>query len=145
MGFNAVDAGFHDVEAMVEAMCQSEDAQLQGMIGFIEKNRLQRYLQNEYWASFASHYNGTDFQKNNYDSKLKMAAARFKVGPLPSLQVRAAQLYLTYLGYAAGTVDGWYGTKTQQALLKFQKDRALTPTGMLSDETAAALQKAAAG
>jgi hypothetical protein len=41
MGFNAAEVGFADVEAMVASMCDSEDAQLQGMLGFIQKNDLQ--------------------------------------------------------------------------------------------------------
>ncbi len=145
MGFNAGEAGFSDVETMVSAMCESEDAQLQGMIGFIDKNGLQQYLQTEDWSNFAYHYNGPEFQKNNYDSRLAMASARFKVGPLPSLPVRAAQLYLTYLGYPVGNVDGWFGSKTQTALIRFQKDEALTVTGILDGDTSAALEKAAMG
>src|SRR5262249_36401902 len=111
MGFNASAVGFTDVEAMVTAMCTSEDAQFKGMVEFIKRHGLAKYLQREDWVSFAKSYNGPDFQKNEYDSKLARANARFRVGPLPDLQVRAAQLYLSFLGYNVGGVDGWFGEK----------------------------------
>jgi hypothetical protein len=144
MGFNAADAGHASAEAMVEAMCESEDAQLQAIINFIVSNNLAGHLQASDWAKFAYSYNGKDFQKNKYDEKLRLADARFTAGPLPSLQVRSAQLYLSYLGYAPGGVDGWYGSNTQKALLQFQKDRNLPSAGGIDDAVLAALQQAAA-
>lgn len=143
MGFNSADAGFAGVEPMVEAMCASEDAQFQAMVGFIVKNGLAKYLQQGDWAGFAYRYNGVDFQKNNYDGKLAKAHARFSTGPLPSLSVRAAQLYLTYLGYSPGGVDGWFGENTQKALMKFQNARGLAPSGRLEVAALAELEVAA--
>ncbi|MBI3370381.1 MAG: DUF3380 domain-containing protein [Betaproteobacteria bacterium] len=143
MGFNAAEVGFVGVEPMVEAMCASEDAQFQAMVGFIVKNGLARYLQQGDWANFAFRYNGEDFQKNNYDSKLAKAHARFSTGPLPSLPVRATQLYLTYLGYSPGAVDGWFGENTQKALIRFQNARGLPPSGRIEDATLAELEAAA--
>ncbi len=143
MGFNARVAGFADVEAMVAAMCDSEDAQFGAVVGFITGNDLSKYLREEDWASFAEGYNGPDYAKNNYDTRLARAAALFSAGPLPDLQLRAAQLYLTYLGYAPGTVDGWLGTNTRKALLKFQEDKGLEATGRLDDQVLAALERAA--
>jgi hypothetical protein len=143
MGFNFTDAGHASAEAMVAAMCESEDAQFQGMVGFIVANQLAKHLQNADWAQFAYLYNGKDFQKNKYDEKLARAHARFLAGPLPSVQVRAAQLYLAYLGHAPGTVDGWFGTNTQNALIRFQKAEDLPVTGLVNDAVLAALEKAA--
>jgi hypothetical protein len=40
MGFNASDAGFPDVQTMVDAMKDAEDAQMIAMFNFIEKKRL---------------------------------------------------------------------------------------------------------
>ena len=145
MGFNAVEVGFPDVEAMVNDMCESEDLQFEAIVEFIKKNNLSQYLQQGDWSNFAFHYNGPDFQKNNYATKLKKAFARFSVGPLPSLQVRAAQLYLTYLKYNPGGVDGWFGKKTQNALTRFQQDKALAPSDNLDDATITALERAATG
>jgi len=143
MGFNAVKVGFANVEAMVKAMCDSEDAQFQGMVGFIRSNGLAKHLQAGDWASFAKAYNGSDFQKNHYDTKLQQAHARFTAGPLPDLRVRTAQLYLTFLGYKAGGVDGWFGTNSQRALVAFQKSKGIPPSGQLDDASLAALVAAA--
>jgi len=143
MGFNSSEAGFAGVEAMVAAMSDSEDSQFQAMVGFIRKHNLQEYLRREDWAGFAFHYNGPDFQKNKYDSKLSLASARFKVGPLPSLRVRAAQLYLAYLGYDPSRVDGWFGNRSQSALIKFQTDKGLPASGTLDDATFKAIEQAA--
>jgi hypothetical protein len=145
MGFNARAVGFTDVEAMVSAMCESEDAQFKGMVEFTKRHGLAKYLQHEDWVSFAKSYNGPDFQKNKYDSKLARANARFRVGPLPNLRVRAGQLYLSFLGHNVGGVDGWFGEKTQKAVIKFQNSKGLPPTGMLDDATLAALQTATLG
>lgn len=143
MGFNAKAVGFADVEAMVTAMCESEDAQFQGMVGFISGHGLAKHLRTGDWASFAKFYNGSDFQKNHYDSKLAQAHARFTVGPLPDLRVRAAQLYLSYLGHDAGGVDGWFGERSQKALVKFQTSRGLPSAGLLDAATFDALEQAA--
>jgi hypothetical protein len=139
MGFNAESVGFHDVEAMVAAMCDGEDAQFEGMVGFIESNGLAPLLKRSDWAGFARRYNGPEFQKNQYDAKLAKAHARFLVGPLPNLRVRAAQLYLNYLGYDTGGVDGWFGAKSQMALTQFQRSAALPVTQTLDDATLDAL------
>jgi len=144
MGFNAADVGYANAEDMVEAMCASEDAQFQAMIAFIIRNNLTNYLQSADWAKFANYYNGRDFQKNKYDEKLAKAHARFVTGPLPSLKVRTAQLYLTYLGQTPGTVDGWFGANTQNALIKFQKAEGLPATGQIDDLVLAALEKVVA-
>jgi len=143
MGFNARTAGFDNVEAMVAAMCDSEDAQFEAIIGFIASNNLSRFLKAGDWASFAEHYNGPEYRKNSYDRKLAQASARYSAGPMPDLRVRAAQLYLTYLGYGPGGVDGWFGTGTQKALIKFQKASGLDPTGRLDDAVFEAIERAA--
>lgn len=84
MGFNAESVGFANVGKMVSAMCDSEDAQMAGMVGFIASNGLAKHLKNGNWAEFAKLYNGPDFQKNKYDQKLSLAHEKFKVGPLPT-------------------------------------------------------------
>ncbi len=140
MGFNAEDAGARDVENMVAAMCESEDAQLQAMVALIATHGLDGPLQRGDWAGFAYGYNGQDFQKNNYDGRLALASRRFEVGPLPNLTVRAAQLYLAYLGYSPGGVDGWFGTRTQRALIAYQKAHGILADGLLDSATLTRLQ-----
>lgn len=144
MGYNAARVGFTDVENMVKAMSDSEDAQFQAMVGFIKANNLSKFLQQGDWESFARRYNGPDFKKNRYDEKLAGEHARYVKGPLPDLKLRAAQLKLTYLGFNPGPVDGWSGKKTQGALSEFQTSRNLPVTGKLDDATLSALEAAQA-
>lgn len=141
MGFNAGAAGYADVETMVSAMSQTEDAHVLAMAHFIAAHGLAGNLKKEDWAGFASGYNGKGFEKNQYDQKLKTAFARYSVGPLPDLDVRAAQLFLSYGGYNPGTVDGWFGPSTQKAVIQFQKDSNLPVSGKLDDATLLALSQ----
>ena len=145
MGFNAKLAGFAAAEAMVTAMIDSEDAQFIAMAEFIRGSGLADALQQKDWPTFARRYNGPDFQKNLYDQKLAQAYARYTTGSLPDVDVRAAQLYLTYLGYAPGGVDGVPGQNTRSALMRFQTAQQLPATGNLDAPSLAALVRAATG
>ncbi len=128
MGFNAELAGYADVEAMVVAMTQSEDQQLLGMTREITHNQLERALRAHDWPAFARGYNGPKYAENRYDIRLAAAYQKFKMGPLPDLDVRAAQVYLTYLGYNPGPVDGLMGRFTRSALHDFQSKLGLSVT-----------------
>ncbi|MBI4593023.1 MAG: N-acetylmuramidase family protein, partial [Candidatus Rokubacteria bacterium] len=70
MGFNAEIAGYDDVEAMVTAMTASENQQLLGMAGEITHNGLDRALRAHDWAAFARGYNGSEYARNQYDTRL---------------------------------------------------------------------------
>lgn len=144
MGFNAVAAGFADVETMIQAMVQSEDAQISGMFGFLLTNHLDGPLRNHDWTSFARGYNGPNFAINQYDVRLAAAFQKFSTGLLPDLTVRGAQIYLTYLGFNPGPVDGMLGRMTRSALMQFQQAQGLPPTGDVDDATARQLHDAAA-
>ena len=63
MGFNFAAAGFASVEAMVAAMVQSEDSQLEGMAAFVRAQGLNKPLANHDWAGFAKGYNGARFRE----------------------------------------------------------------------------------
>lgn len=138
MGFNHKLAGFPTVEEMVTAMVTNEDGQLMAMAGFIRSNKLDTALQKNDWASFARGYNGKDFKKNKYDTKLAAAHTKYKTA-LPDLRLRAAQAALSYLGIDPGPVDGLRGNRTRTALATFQETRGLSSTGELDGETEARL------
>jgi len=145
MGFNANLAGYRSVETMVRAMMLGEDSQLKAVAGYIQSERLAALLKRRDWAGFAYRYNGPDYQRNRYDEHLALAHARFAAGPLPSLDVRTAQLNLTYLGYNPHGVDGWYGSNTQKAVQQFQQAQGMAVTGRLDSTTLSALSRAARG
>lgn len=56
--------------------------------------------------------------------------------------VRALQQMLKVAGYSVGAIDGKFGSLTRGALLAFQADNGIKPTGIGDDETVAVLNKA---
>lgn len=134
MGLNYGIAGFPSVDGMVEAMVNDEDSQLLAMANFIKSNNLDSALRQQDWAAFARGYNGVDFKRNEYDSKLAAAHARWETS-LPDLDFRTAQAALKFLGIDPGPIDGLPGRHTRSALIDFQNAHALQPTGELDDAT----------
>jgi N-acetylmuramidase/Putative peptidoglycan binding domain len=143
MGENFAAAGFHDVETMVAAMCDSENAQLNAVASFLKTNKLDGPLQAHDWTTFARGYNGPAFAQNHYDTQLRGEFQKYSFGTLPDLDVRAAQVYLTFCGFDPGQIDGVMGSRTRSALVDFQKDKKLDPTGIVTAPVLAALEKAA--
>lgn len=120
MGSHAESLGYQDVEDMVMQMCDSESAQLMAVARFLKANKLDRHLRNHDWASFARGYNGPSYAQNSYDKRMQAAYERFRVGVLPDVEVRAAQMMLNWLGYNAGPVDGLMGRFTRSSITEFQ-------------------------
>lgn len=77
MGFNFEYCGYSDVFSFVEAMQVSEREHLLAFIGFVKSLKLDKYLISKKWGKFAEGYNGKDYKKNNYDTKLKAAYIKF--------------------------------------------------------------------
>jgi hypothetical protein len=135
MGFHAESLGHANVEAMVQAMVQSEDAQLMAMERFIAGHGLDAALRAHDWAAFALRYNGRDFAKHQYDAKLAAAHSLLLSEGLPDTRVRAAQAYLGYHGLNPGPVDGVIGNRTRTALQAFQHKVGLPASGEIDDAT----------
>lgn len=144
MGENFKEAGFGDAESMVAAMCGSEDAQLSAFAAFIQSKNLVGHLQSHEWTDFARAYNGPNFADNQYDTKLAAAFAVLSAGPLPDLDLRTAQLYLTFAGFNPHGVDGRMGQHTQSALIAYQQQHGLPQTGLADAATLASLTSLAA-
>jgi hypothetical protein len=119
MGENYVAAGFDNVEDMVTSALRSEDEQVSAMVSFLQHSNLTSALNDHDWQRFARGYNGANFAINQYDSKLATAFTEFSLNGTPDVTVRAAQLYLTYLGFNPGRVDGVAGARTMSALRAF--------------------------
>ena len=142
MGMNYARAGFQNVEDMVAAMSDSEDRQLAAMGAFLTKTGLASSLQAHDWASFARGYNGPNYAINRYDIRLNSEYQKYSTGALPDLSVRAAQLYLTYLGFHPGGIDGIAGEHTLAAWAEFQNENGIPPTTTLDSNGVAQLQAA---
>jgi len=140
MGFNSKLAGFPSVESMVEAMIADEDAQLIAVARYLRAEKLDRFLAAHQWEAFAMGYNGPNYKENNYDTKLAAAYAAFSVGPLPQIQVRQAQLFLTFLGFHTGGIDGIPGKLTLNAIAQFRDQERVQTSGAIGAQLSAALQ-----
>jgi hypothetical protein len=134
MGFNYEVAGFVTIDDMVTAMVKNENAQVLAMANFIKGNNLAAALQRQNWVSFARGYNGPEFKKNEYDTRLAAAHAKYKI-ILPDLALRTAQAALMYLGMDPGPIDGLRGRRTRSALMQFQEQYGLPGTGELDHDT----------
>lgn len=139
LGDNYASAGFTDVVAMVTAMVAAEDAQLGAVAGYINATSLGPSLTGHDWKSFARGYNGPNYAENSYDTKLASAYGRLAAGTSPDLTVRAAQVYLMYLGFDPGPKDGVAGNRTYAELNAFQKARGQAPSNVIDAATIAAL------
>jgi hypothetical protein len=131
MGMNYARAGFQNVEDMVAAMSDSEDQQLTAMGSFLTSTGLAASLQAHDWASFARGYNGPNYAINRYDIRLNSEYQKYSSGAVPDLSVRAAQLYLTYLGYHPGAIDGIAGEHTLAALADFQTANGIQQAALI--------------
>jgi hypothetical protein len=131
MGENYALAGFESVDAMVVAMSQSEDAQVTAMGTFLINSHLESSLRAHDWTSFASGYNGRNYAVNRYDVRLNGEFRKYSTGVLPDLNVRSAQLYLTYLGFHPGPVDGIAGVETLAAFDEFAGKQQIPFSGII--------------
>ncbi len=73
MGFNWQDLKYPSLKAFIDAMHESEAAQIDAMCRFITVNGLVDELQRRDWAKFAKGYNGGGYKENEYDTRLAAA------------------------------------------------------------------------
>ncbi len=143
LGENAGALSYGTAVAMVAEMIKSEGAQLTAMVRFLQVNSLVGPLGKLDWDGFSKIYNGGS--NPAYAGELHDCYTYFATNGLPDIDVRTAQLGLTYLGYGV-TIDGRFGGQTQTAIKKFQTDKNLLPaTGNLDDTVKEAIRKAAFG
>lgn len=77
MGFNAGACGYATVQNFVTAQA-NELSQLQCFANFLKSTHLAVNLAHLDWAGFAQAYNGKQYRRNNYDTKLASAYAKDK-------------------------------------------------------------------
>lgn len=142
MGENYASAGFRNAEDMVTAMVQSEDQQVVAIGSFLVGTGLQASLEAHDWTTFARGYNGPHYAINRYDLRLNAEYQKYSSGVMPDLNVRAAQLYLTYLGLHPGVIDGIAGQHTLSALNQFQTENGFEVTDGIDEDTVSQLQAA---
>lgn len=79
MGFNYKLCGYSTLQDFINAMYTSEAKQLEAFVGFIKSNpKLHQALKDKNWPVVAAQYNGPEYKKNSYDTKLAEAYKQFK-------------------------------------------------------------------
>lgn len=73
MGFNWEACGADSLQDYINAMYDSESAQLDTFVAFVKSQGLADELRDGRWADFARRYNGPNFAINRYDQKLALA------------------------------------------------------------------------
>jgi peptidoglycan hydrolase-like protein with peptidoglycan-binding domain len=79
------------------------------------------------------------------DGKLKPVVLEKEDKPKRNSYVETLQACLTACGCYSGTVDGKFGSGTETAVKKFQKENGLKETGRVDPETAEKLDKKVEG
>lgn len=82
MGFNFALCGFKTVEEFWAALGSSEGEQLKAFCEYVKHTGLQPALRDRQWDEFARRYNGPEYRKNQYDTKLAKAYAKFSGTPV---------------------------------------------------------------
>ncbi len=153
MGFNYPSAGYSSSAAFVQDACASEGAQLRAFQSFLLHTGIAASLQAHDWDSVARKYNGPG-QVSVYSNRLNTNFTKLQdPANLPDLNVRAAQLYLTFLANALGNpalapggIDGILGTPgrshTLASLNAFLAMQGLGATTIVDDSVLASLAAA---
>ena len=80
MGFNFGVSGFVTVDDFYNAMQVSEAEHLMAFCNYIKGNSIDDELRSHNWAGFAFRYNGAEYKKNQYDTKLAKAHKKYASG-----------------------------------------------------------------
>lgn len=78
MGFNFTLAGFNSLQDFINAMYAGEREQLLAFVNYVKAEQLDDEMRELKWVEFARRYNGPDYKKNDYDTKLAAAYAKYK-------------------------------------------------------------------
>lgn len=79
MGFNHAMVGHPTIQGFVNAMYESEGAQLQAFVRYVLTAGLAPALRRLDFAAFALGYNGPGFAVNKYDTRMAAAHAKYAV------------------------------------------------------------------
>lgn len=77
-GFNYKLCGCQSVEEMVKKVCHSELSQLEMFAVFIRNSGMLESLKKKDWATFARKYNGPNYAKRGYHTRMAKEYANFK-------------------------------------------------------------------
>lgn len=142
MGFNHKLVGWASLEKFVRDMVASEAGHLKAFVGYIKATGLADELIRLDWEGFARGYNGKDFRKFHYHTKMANAYRRHNQGgsridnPMALLKIGARGQAVMHLQELLGIVqDGDFGPATKEAVIAFQKKNKLYQDGIVGQQT----------
>ncbi|TKT77526.1 N-acetylmuramidase domain-containing protein [Aquamicrobium sp. LC103] len=152
MGAHWAWLGYGSVDQLVETARSGVAGQLELMVRYIEKAGLSPALRDRNWTAFARRYNGPDYRKNAYHTKLARAYARYasvSAASIPSQSLRrgargdtVSKLQAALVAKGAEiTVDGIFGHATAAAVKAFQRENGLTEDGIAGPRTLSILYR----
>ena len=149
--------GYATVDELVNTARSSVAGQIDLMVRYIEQAGLVDEIRRRDWAGFARGYNGANYAKHGYHTKLAAAYARhariipgtptapaaqdglLRLG-MQGAEVRELQTLLRRAGHALA-VDGDFGPATRKAVQAFQSAEGLAVDGVAGPKTWAALDR----
>ncbi len=78
LGENHKLVGYGTPQAMVRAFVDDEEAHLEAIIAFLKGKGLDKHLRAHNWAKVAEGYNGAQYAKNGYHTKMRAAFAKWQ-------------------------------------------------------------------
>lgn len=78
LGENHKLVGYATPQAMVRAFIEDEETHLEAIVEFLKAKGLDKHLRAHDWAKVAEGYNGKEYAKNGYHTKLKAAFAKWQ-------------------------------------------------------------------
>lgn len=136
MGFNHGVAGFLSAADMVVAMADSESAQLDAFVSFVQANEIDSAIRAHDWHTFARVYNGSG-QVEEYARRMASAYRR-ATGSKSAQVLRQGDSGdgVVKLQRALGIEeDGHFGPETAAAVRRFQQERGLAVDGLVGHKT----------
>jgi hypothetical protein len=152
MGAHWKMLGYESVDEFVHTARSGAAGQARLMTGYIVKTGLERALREHNWRAFARGYNGPDYARNRYHTRMASAWRRYDAllgssGNVDLLRlgstgaaVEDLQTLLNRHGYKL-SVDGLFGRATRRAVVDVQRKHGLLADGVAGPTTLKVLRE----